>query len=90
MSSKYEELRVILKCILRGNAYGRMQLVQLTKDYERQESDKLSYVAGRYGFSNVSEMLASWPEFKVYGSGLHTTVEVLETDHITEMNRRSK
>ena len=85
-----DELKVTLKCILRGSATGQMQMTELTKEFEKHETEKLDFAAKRYGYENVYSMLRSWPEFKIFENGMNTSVKVLETDHITELNQRSK
>jgi len=85
MSSDMENVRVVLKSLLRTHN-GQVNLVQLGNWYEQQEGRGIP----RFGFNSVGDLLRSWHDFQVTGSGLGTAVRTTATDHISEMNQRSK
>lgn len=90
-SDIFAELKLVLKCLVRGSAFARMRLPELTKQYEKQEGERLYVVAGRYGYENVSELINSFPEFKVTGNGLQTIVQLAsKADLNKDVNKRSR
>lgn len=87
---KVEELRVILKSLLRTAKHGTMKLEELKTCFRLQEGHELILATGKLGFSKIEEMIKTWEEFEVYGHSLSTTVQCNDLDHIARMNKNAK
>lgn len=69
---------------------GETNLLELEKLYKNQIGDDLHKIAVSNGHKSVCDMIQNWNEFSVFKSFLHTTIKVKRTNHITELNQRSK
>lgn len=91
--SSDSELKILVRGIIRTSPNGRMHLVELMKDFQTQEYESLSSIVGRKGYETAADWLSSCPEFKVYGKGFHTVIEVVESEtntlstHIAELSK---
>lgn len=85
-----EEIRVIIKSLVRTSQHGNMKLQELKTLYRQQEGEELISVIGKFGFASIENMLRSWEEFEVYGCSLGTTVKCNDLDHISAMNKFAK
>lgn len=83
-----EELKAIVKSILRSHPSGRATVKEIDKQFENQEGVSLQNIAvNKLGFTSIYSLLESWQdEFMVSGH----EVQVKQLDHISEMNRHTK
>lgn len=90
LSVNLSELKLTVKLLVLHCPNGTTLLSELKKLYKKEEGRELEIVVGKFGFGTVSEMIKSWPEFSVSGDGANLKVKVHTTDHISELNKRSK
>lgn len=84
------KLSTILKSIVSRSASRTIKISELIRLYEEQERGRLKEVAQSSGFSNVSDLVKSFTEFRVIGSGFQTVVKLIETDSTKEEINRSR